>query len=55
MKGSKRMRSMKRRELTEKIKDLKVELAKEIEENGTSKRASFLNATINRYLKELYK
>ena len=49
------MKNMTRQELAEKVKDLKAELAKEIEENGTSKRASFLNATINRYLKELYK
>lgn len=48
------MKNMTSRELNEKIKDLKVELAKEIEENGNSKRASFLNATINLYLKKLY-
>ena len=54
-KGEKeKMKNMTKHELTEKIKDLKVELEKEIAENGNSKRSSFLQATINLYIKKLY-
>ena len=49
------MKNMTSRELNEKIKELKTELAKELKENGTSKRACFLTATINRYSEKLNK
>jgi hypothetical protein len=49
------MKSMTPRELNEKIKKLKAELKKEIEKNGYSKRAIFLNATLNQYAEKLFK
>ena len=49
------MRDMTNHELTEKIKELETELQKEINKNGCSKRATFLQATINLYTKKLSK
>lgn len=40
-------------ELNEKIKELRAELAEEVGKNGNSKRAIFLQATINLYTKKL--
>lgn len=39
--------------LVKKIKELEIELKKETDKNGNSKRASFLQATINVYSKKL--
>lgn len=44
---------MKDNELFEKIEELEVELKEEIKNNGNSKRASFLQATINVHNKKL--
>jgi hypothetical protein len=49
------MKNMTSRELNKKIKELKTELAKELNENGTSKRTCFLAATINLYTEKLNK
>lgn len=40
-------------ELNEKIKELRAELAEEAGKNGNSKRAIFLQATINVYTKKM--
>ena len=47
------MENMTRKELMKKIRELNAELKKEIKNNGTTKRASFLQATVNLYLKRL--
>lgn len=47
------MKNMTSRELTQKTKELKAELAMEVGKNGQSKRASFLQATINLYTKKM--
>ena len=49
------MKNMTSSELNKKIKELKTELAKELNENGTSKRAYFLAATISQYAEKLDK